>query len=79
MFDRMVHERPYSEDTAREIDAEVESLIKEAAQRAELVLKANKKYLDVLKGKLLEKETLEAEEVEKVLKDATLPAAVKLY
>jgi cell division protease FtsH len=79
MFDRMVHERPYSEDTAREIDSEVESLIKEAAQRAELVLKANKKYLDVLKGKLLEKETLEAEEVEKVLKDATLPAAVKLY
>lgn len=79
MFDRMVHERPYSEETAKEIDAEVEDLIKEAAKRAQTVLEANKSYLDVLKDALLEKETLEAEAVEEILKDANLPAAAKLY
>ena len=42
MFDRMTHERPYSDDTAREIDKEVEILIKEAGRRAEAVLNANR-------------------------------------
>lgn len=79
MFDKMVHDRPYSEDTAREIDAEVERLIKEAAERAEAVLKSNKSYLKVLKDELLERETLEAEEVGKLLKSSKLPAAAKLY
>jgi cell division protease FtsH len=79
MFDRMVHERPYSDDTAKEIDGEVESLIKEAARRAEIVIKSNKQFLVTLKDALLEKETLEAEEVANLLKNSTMPAAAKLY
>lgn len=73
MFDRMVHQRPYSEETAKEIDNEVESLIIEAAKRAEAVIKDNLKYLDDLKDILLEKETIEAEEVAKILKSAKMP------
>ena len=79
MFERMTHERPYSDDTAKVIDGEVETLIKEAAHRAERVIKANRRYLDVLKKELLEKESLEAAEVMKLLKGAKLPVVAKLY
>lgn len=79
VFDRMMHERPYSEDTAKEIDEEVEQLIKEAAHRAELVIKSNIEPLKKLKNELLAKESLEAAEVIELLKDAKLPESAKLY
>jgi cell division protease FtsH len=79
MFDRMTHERPYSDDTAKEIDMEVESLIKEAARRAEAVLKSNIESLHALAKELLVKETLDDKDVEKVLKDTKLPKEAKLY
>ena len=79
MFDRMTHERPYSEDTAKEIDIEVAQLIKEAAHRAETVLKANMKSLKKLADALLVEETLEEEGVIKLLKDAVLPKEAMLY
>jgi len=79
MFDRMTHERPYSDDTAREIDAEVAELVKEAAKRAETVLKANMPSLKKLADALLKEETLEENAVVKLLTDATLPKEAKLY
>ena len=79
MFDRMTHERPYSDDTAREIDAEVAELVKEAAKRAETVLKANMPSLKKLADALLKEETLEETAVVKLLTDATLPKEAKLY
>jgi len=79
VFDRMTHERPYSDDTAREIDAEVANLVKEAASRAEAVLKANMPSLKKLADALLIEETLEEEGVVKLLKDAKLPKEAKLY
>jgi cell division protease FtsH len=79
MFDRMTHERPYSDDTAKEIDLEVAQLIKEAAGRAEIVLKANMKSLKKLADALIEEETLEEDGVLKLLKDAILPKEAMLY
>jgi cell division protease FtsH len=79
MIDRIVHEKQFSEDTAKVIDNEVESLITEAAERARIVIKANLKYLEVLKDKLLEKETVDSEEVDELLKDSKMPAAAALY
>ena len=79
MFDRMVHQRPYSEDTAKLIDEEVESLISEAGKRAEIVIKANAIYLDKLKDALLEQETLEAAIVIDILKGTKMPKEAKLY
>jgi len=79
MFDRMTHERPYSDETAKEIDREVAELIKEAAKRAEIVINHNRESLDKLAKKLLEKETIEEEEVAKILKNATLPEGARLY
>lgn len=79
MLDRLVHERQYSDDTAKVIDQEVEALITEAANRARLVIKANLDKLEALKKKLLEKETVEAEEVKKILEGSTMPRAAALY
>ena len=79
MLERMVHERQYSDDTAKIIDDEVENLITEAANRARMVVKANKDKLELLKEKLLEKETVEAEEVLAILKDSTMPKSAALY
>lgn len=79
MFDRMTHERPYSDDTAKVIDQEVENLIKEAAHRAEAVIVANKPLLDKLAKALLDEETIEAEGVIALLKGAKLPKEAALY
>jgi cell division protease FtsH len=79
VFDKITHERPYSDATAKEIDHEVEQLIKEAAKRAEVVLMTNRKYLDNLANELLEAETLEEDAVLKVLAGTKLPAEAKLY
>ena len=79
MLDRLVHEREYSDDTAKVIDQEVESLITEAANRARSVIKGNLDKLEDLKNRLLEKETVDADEVAESLKGAKLPAAAALY
>jgi cell division protease FtsH len=79
MMDRMMHERTYSEDTARTIDQEVEKLITEAANRARLVIKANLDKLTALKDLLLEKETVEADEVLRVFEGSLMPKTAKLY
>jgi cell division protease FtsH len=79
MLDRMVHEREYSDDTAKVIDQEVEELITEAGERARAVIKANMDKLEALKKRLLEKETVEAEEVAEMFKGAHLPKAAALY
>ncbi len=71
--------RNYSEKTAEVIDQEIADLGAEADKRAEVVLKANMKSLDILANALLEKETLEEDEVVKLLEGATLPEEAKLH
>jgi cell division protease FtsH len=79
VFDRMTHSRSYSEKAAEEIDQEISGLLAEATKRAREVLRANRAALDILADELLEKETLDDEEVAKLLKGTKLPAAAKLY
>ncbi|HVC36392.1 MAG TPA: ATP-dependent zinc metalloprotease FtsH [Candidatus Dormibacteraeota bacterium] len=79
MFDRLVHEREYSDETAKLIDQEVETLIKEAGNRARAVIKANLEKLESLKNRLLEKETVDAADATEILKGAKLPTAAALY
>lgn len=79
MLDRLVHEREYSDETAKVIDDEVENLITEAANRARTVIKANREKLEALKKRLLEKETVEADEVKELLKGSHLPKSATLY
>lgn len=79
MFDRMTHERPYSDDTAKEIDKEVEQLVREAARRAEVVLNANRDSLEKLAKALMVEETIEEKKVNELLEDTKLPAEAKLH
>jgi len=79
VFDKITHERPYSDNTAREIDEEVAELIKEASKRAEVVIKANRASLDKLAEALVKEETIEEERVSEILKDAKLPKEAALY
>ena len=71
--------KPYSEKTAELIDKEVKILSDEAAKRAESVLVANREVLDRLATALLEKETLEEEELPALLKGTVLPEGAKLH
>ena len=79
VFDKITHERPYSDKTAEQIDQEVEKLIKEAATRAEAVIAKNRAKLDELAKALLKDETLEEDAVDKILAGSTLPAEAKLH
>ncbi len=79
MLEKMMHERQYSEQTAKIIDDEVETLITEAADRARAVIKANPAKLEDLKNALLEKETVEADDVIEILKGAKMPKEAALY
>lgn len=79
MFDKMTRERPYSDETAKMIDEEVAQLITEAKQRAMLVLKENRSFLDKLAEALLKEETLEESEVDEILKGTKLPKEAKLH
>lgn len=59
--------KEYSEDTAREIDQEVKRLIDGAYKKVQELLGANQDKLKVLAAALLEKETIEGDEIRKIL------------
>ena len=60
-------ERDFSEDTAAAIDEEVSQLVAEAYKRATEVLKNNRAVLDELADMLVEKETVDAEDLQELL------------
>jgi cell division protease FtsH len=59
--------KEYSEETAREIDQEIKRLVDGAYQKVQELLGANKDKLKVLAIALLEKETIEGEEIRKII------------
>jgi cell division protease FtsH len=71
-------ERDFSEETAAAIDDEVRNLVDQAYRRAKQVLTENRSVLDRLAEMLIEKETVDAEELQELLassdvKMATIP------
>src|SRR5512133_2029756 len=69
--------RKYSEETAREIDRTVRELVGKAFRRAREVLEANRNLLDESAGLLLERETLDEEQLKAFatrIRTASLPA-----
>ena len=59
-------EKPLSEETARAIDEEVSRIIDESHEEARRLLTEHRKELDALAGALLERETLDEEEILRV-------------
>ena len=60
------HQRDYSESVAAIVDAEIRGLIERAHQEAYDILQANRSVLDEMVVQLLEKETLNKEEIAKI-------------
>jgi len=59
--------KEYSEDTARQIDQEVKRLVDDAYKKVREMLTANQDRLKTLAVALLEKETIEGDEIRKIL------------
>ena len=66
------HQRDYSENIAAVVDREVRTLIENAHQEAFDILVANRKILDEMVIQLLEKETLNKEEIAEIFKKVKL-------
>lgn len=69
----MHEERNYSEKTAQEIDAEVSRLVDDAFRKATSILTEKKIILDRIANTLLERETLEKDAYDALLRGETLP------
>lgn len=69
-------DRDFSDTTAATIDEEVRKLVDEAYKRAKYVLESNKHVLDKLSAMLIEKETVDADELQELLanNDVTMAA-----
>jgi cell division protease FtsH len=64
--------RDYSEDTAQQIDKEVSRIVEEAEDKATELLSANLDKLHLLAGVLLEREILDGEQIDKILRGEKL-------
>jgi cell division protease FtsH len=62
----LMDEKNYSEDTARLIDGEVKRILEEGYELSKKILTENRDKLEALAKLLLEKETLDAEEIKNV-------------
>lgn len=62
--------KDYSEKTAEEIDDEVRRLVTEAYEGSKRLLQENYDLLDALAKRLLEKETIEGHEIDKLIEEA---------
>jgi cell division protease FtsH len=65
--------RDFSEETARQIDLEVRRLIDEAYQSAHTIIEAHQDPMHRIAAALLERETIDAEEVRMLIEGQTLP------
>ncbi len=72
----MTQQRDFSEHTARLIDDEIGSLLKRIEQEVSTLLQQHRPQLEALASALLEKETLEADEIQSIIGRAQPSARV---
>ncbi|MCI0706983.1 MAG: ATP-dependent zinc metalloprotease FtsH [Ignavibacteriae bacterium] len=65
--------RNFSEETAIEIDSEVKKIVVNAMKRSEKILRENISLLHRLSNALLEREILDSEEIDKIMRGEELP------
>ncbi|MEM1312760.1 MAG: ATP-dependent zinc metalloprotease FtsH [Patescibacteria group bacterium] len=65
----MVESKHYSEDSARQIDAEISNILKECYNSSKEIVKSFRKHLDKIANTLIEKEVLEYEEFTELVCD----------
>ena len=64
--------KPYSEQTAGQIDVQVQKIMREAYQRCEQILRDHAERLDKIAGFLMENENMSRAQFEAVMQDETL-------
>ena len=64
--------KPYSEQTAGQIDAQVQKIMREAYKRCEQILRDHAERLDKIAGFLMENENMSRAQFEAVMQDETL-------
>ncbi|MGL4522051.1 MAG: ATP-dependent zinc metalloprotease FtsH, partial [Bacilli bacterium] len=69
-------ERNYSDKIAYEIDSEIQEIMKSSYERARVVLTENRDKLDLIARTLLEIETLDAKQIESLMKTGELPPPI---
>ncbi|MBI3624761.1 MAG: ATP-dependent metallopeptidase FtsH/Yme1/Tma family protein [Candidatus Rokubacteria bacterium] len=67
--------KDYSEDTAIQIDAEIKRIVTDCASKARQILEENLERLHALARALLERESLDGEEVSRILRASTFQGA----
>ncbi|MFA5876741.1 MAG: ATP-dependent zinc metalloprotease FtsH [Candidatus Paceibacterota bacterium] len=67
LFGRGVSDKEYSEEVSAKIDSEVKKIIDDAHEKAKDLVVKHRKLLDMIAAKLVEVETVERDEFEKVL------------
>jgi cell division protease FtsH len=72
----LAQHRDFSEETAREIDAEVRRFVNGGYESARKIIETNREALVRIAEALLEREVLDAGELKLVLEDKPLPARV---
>jgi cell division protease FtsH len=69
----LVHHKNFSEETSRLIDSEVKKVVIEAFEKSRRIIQGNRTILDEIANALLERETINGEELERLIKGETLP------
>jgi len=67
----------YSEETAKAIDSEIRGIVTEYYQKAKQVIEENRETVEKLAEALLERETLEASQIDAIIEGRELPEITK--
>lgn len=67
LFGKGVEDKAYSEKVAAEVDSQVSGIMEGARKKAEEILTQHRKLLDAVAARLIEVETIEQEEYEKII------------
>jgi cell division protease FtsH len=68
--------RDFSEATAQQIDEEIRTIISNCEKDAQILLSNNNEYFEKMAQYLIERETLNAEEILMIMKGEVLPPVV---
>jgi cell division protease FtsH len=69
----LVHHKNFSEETSRQIDAEVRKIVESAYRRARSILESERDGLEAVARALLERETITGDDIDRLLRGETLP------
>ncbi len=73
----IVEDRNYSEAIASQIDKEVRQIVEECYERAKNLLQTHRQVLDAIAQRLLEKETIDGDELDELLRSMGISVAVE--